>query len=1237
MGGGQPPHGQPGQGQPGYGQGQPGYGQGQPGYDQGQPGYDQGGYAPGQGQPTVIQGQQQQQSWDQPPQHYAPEPPKKRRVGLIATVLVLVAGLATAGALVFVNRSDDGQIADEATYVIMDQPAVSSEPVFQSRDERGPDPFFPLEVQLVSFQAEMDAADGGGSGDDTGGGDTGGDGTDGRGASNAPLTPAFIADELEEDVKTGLYGGTAENTCDPERLISFLTENPDIGAAWAQVQGITFAELPTYIRSLRVEVLAEPVSVINHGYNDTTKSAYEINSVLDAGTAVLVDENGDIRTRCYCGNPITPPPPPPYKPPACLIFPGTVYVEPGSTRQRFAAPQNVRLTNRVAEYRGQAYVEIMWGTGADEMGWTPIANASTERFCRPPLADPKCPTAAGAKVYRTATAEQHFGQLGIPASATTPLFPAQVKPVGAEGARVTNNGRVLIYFSHPARAATSAWIDQSDIDETTPPELCMPVTGCVQLSGATVTTPMGPTPTVTPGFHRVQFAGHTVGLGLEETGIVEDISVELRLLDQGGVSIWNHLSDLEVVADLQCTSTPLTLCKRASDTTRDNLVLREPTSNPVDGLPSVEADVFTFEELGQWADADGSISITNVVGYAGNVPVTLVGSATPTNGLVQVQVAGTGPVGWIPASTLNGDACVPREACTQLSRPLYTNFKDSGPVVSGTPFETPRVIKQWQAAAFDWPDGADTLADLATASEWSFEYTYVLTEVEAGSGWIPFGAALFGAFDCEPPPPPTCPPGFSVETANTTRTCCVDLAYGPALVSFTGRTHPGPNGDLIEVETDFGVFWFDPATDFRDPSTCTTVSCPELQSGSSVINAEVADRCCVQIDSGEAASFIEVFVTGETAELGGEQYLDIAGGDPLPLSAFVSGDQCDNDDPECPEGQRLVAGQCTQVECPEGQQLVGTSCEDLPNCPDGQELTEGGCEDVVPACPTGQERLADGTCGTPPPTSCPSGQRLVNGRCEVIPTCPQGQELLADGTCRERPPTCPEGERLENGRCVPIPPAGCPDGTYDVGDNICCPNGSERIPGTGNCQIACEANEVFNAQTNQCDPAPCPFGQLTFGGECCVAPQVPNDFTGQCVDLCPDGSRPDSLNGLCVSSCTTGLDTQGRCCAAGETVVNGVCTPATNCPQGQVFDTSTGQCGTPPPACPSGLIAPTDGECCLAGEAIDAGGYCAPACTGVPGNPIRDWNGVCCPRDSVAGSSWGALFNPQIGICEVIA
>ena len=141
-------------------------------------------------------------------------------------------------------------------------------PVFEPASGGGDDPFFPLDMQLVDFQ------------EDTG----------------EPAT--------EEMVESGLFGGTAEETCDQERLIEFLLGSPDKAEAWASVQGITVGELPSYIRGLDVRVLAEPATVINHGFDEVSGSAYEVETTLDAGTAVLVDENGDIRTRCYCGNPI---------------------------------------------------------------------------------------------------------------------------------------------------------------------------------------------------------------------------------------------------------------------------------------------------------------------------------------------------------------------------------------------------------------------------------------------------------------------------------------------------------------------------------------------------------------------------------------------------------------------------------------------------------------------------------------------------------------------------------------------------------------------------------------------------------------------------------------------------------------------------------------------------------------------------------------------------------------------
>ncbi len=45
--------------------------------------------------------------------------------------------------------------------------------------------------------------------------------------------------------------------------------------------------------------------VTNHGYRDGAATSYQ--AVLQAGTAVLVDNHGVPRVRCACGNPLTPP------------------------------------------------------------------------------------------------------------------------------------------------------------------------------------------------------------------------------------------------------------------------------------------------------------------------------------------------------------------------------------------------------------------------------------------------------------------------------------------------------------------------------------------------------------------------------------------------------------------------------------------------------------------------------------------------------------------------------------------------------------------------------------------------------------------------------------------------------------------------------------------------------------------------------------------------------------------
>ena len=104
----------------------------------------------------------------------------------------------------------------------------------------------------------------------------------------------------------GLYGGTLDqSSCDPEKLIAFLEGDPTKARAWAAVEGITVSSIPAYIRGLTPVVLRVDTRVTNHGYRDGHTTAHE--SVLQAGTAVLVDQYGIRRARCACGNPLLPP------------------------------------------------------------------------------------------------------------------------------------------------------------------------------------------------------------------------------------------------------------------------------------------------------------------------------------------------------------------------------------------------------------------------------------------------------------------------------------------------------------------------------------------------------------------------------------------------------------------------------------------------------------------------------------------------------------------------------------------------------------------------------------------------------------------------------------------------------------------------------------------------------------------------------------------------------------------
>ncbi|GGT47696.1 hypothetical protein GCM10010271_59940 [Streptomyces kurssanovii] len=104
----------------------------------------------------------------------------------------------------------------------------------------------------------------------------------------------------------GLYGGSRKAaSCDVEKQITALGADPARNRAFAQVHRIEPPRVPDFLRSLTPVQLRMDTRVTNHGFKDGGPRAYQ--AVLQAGTAVLVDDRGVPRVRCACGNPLLPP------------------------------------------------------------------------------------------------------------------------------------------------------------------------------------------------------------------------------------------------------------------------------------------------------------------------------------------------------------------------------------------------------------------------------------------------------------------------------------------------------------------------------------------------------------------------------------------------------------------------------------------------------------------------------------------------------------------------------------------------------------------------------------------------------------------------------------------------------------------------------------------------------------------------------------------------------------------
>lgn len=189
----------------------------------------------------------------------APAPEKKRGINGALMALVVFVVLAIVGGVVFFIGGVGKNLA-----------AMS----YISTDDPGPNPFMESAVN-------KDVA---------------------AGSIHSNLVSASVQGAVAGD-DPNIYGGSGElSVCDADALVANLAANADLNAAFAEGIGIDAHDVERYVHSLTPVILRQDTWVTNHGYDNGRATPYQ--SVLQRGTAVMVDAYGVPRVRCSCGNPL---------------------------------------------------------------------------------------------------------------------------------------------------------------------------------------------------------------------------------------------------------------------------------------------------------------------------------------------------------------------------------------------------------------------------------------------------------------------------------------------------------------------------------------------------------------------------------------------------------------------------------------------------------------------------------------------------------------------------------------------------------------------------------------------------------------------------------------------------------------------------------------------------------------------------------------------------------------------
>ncbi|MEU0027270.1 DUF6777 domain-containing protein [Streptomyces sp. NPDC006335] len=220
----------------------------------------------------------------------------------------------------------------------------------------------------------------------------------------------------------GLYGGTRNaSSCDVERQVKALGADPAKNSVFASVAGVRPSGVPAFLRSLTPVQLRMDTRVTNHGYRDGAATSYQ--AVLQAGTAVLVDDRGVPRTRCACGNPLTPPvaqqstPKPTGDTWASYRPSNVVVVAPSTTVINVFVIYDPDRHDWIARHRGD--------TGGKDHKTHPPARPSPPVNVVPPTT-PSAPTSPGSPEPCVSTSSG--APSGHPSGSSRPCPPALVAP-----------------------------------------------------------------------------------------------------------------------------------------------------------------------------------------------------------------------------------------------------------------------------------------------------------------------------------------------------------------------------------------------------------------------------------------------------------------------------------------------------------------------------------------------------------------------------------------------------------------------------------------------------------------------------------------------------------------------------------------------------------------------------------------------------------------------------------------